>query len=108
MLQYIPILYFPKDYLNHGCLLSILLSYTLDNADSSVVQFFTLWIRRKEKIVGGLTAKRKEKQFAKKKKPHFSKSPEHMPTLHIALYCSGDRMNTPHKEEKKIKENQYY
>lgn len=23
-----------------------------------------------------------------------------MPTLHIALYCSGDRMNTPHKEKK--------
>lgn len=45
--------------------MSILLLYTLDNADSSVVQFFTLSIRRKEKIFGGLTAKRKEKQLAK-------------------------------------------
>lgn len=58
----------------------------------------------------GLDCKEKRKTICKKKKknPHFSKSPEHMPTLHIALYCSGDRMNTPHKEEKKIKENQYY
>jgi len=44
-----------------------------------------------------------EEKVTCKVEPHFSKLLEHTPTLHIALYFSGDRTNTPHKKEKKIK-----